>query len=237
MHYYNTTIQYYQLEDKGKEQYHGHFSKDQKYNQLPSKSIPKLSLCIIWHEEQLSHRCDFYPSLCGFYSLLVVHPVWKVLPANIHTCFTFGADADFLKNDIRVKPDLDALGSLGDEGWHCVRGILWAANYELPKTVIASREPVLNDAGVIMAVGASLHWEDGKVATFCCSFLSNLTMDITAIGTKGTLHVHDFIIPHEEKEASFYASSNSGFDDLVTFIVYFKNSMQFLHIEFGDSST
>ncbi|KAK7244393.1 hypothetical protein RIF29_39214 [Crotalaria pallida] len=137
---------------------------------------------------------------------------------EIHTCFTFGVDADFLKNDIRVKPNLDALGSL----------LVMKA---------ASREPVLNDAGVIMAVGASLHWEDGKVATFYCSFLSNLTMDITAIGTKGTLHVHDFIIPHEEKEASFYASSNSGFDDLVTFIFYFKNSMQFLHIEFGDSST
>ncbi|KAK7252084.1 hypothetical protein RIF29_35798 [Crotalaria pallida] len=151
------------------------------------------------------------------------YPLNEKTTSKIHTCFTFGADADFLKNDICVKPDLDALGSLGDEGWYCVRGILWAANYELPKTVIASREPVLNDAGVIMVVGASLHWEDGKVATFYCSFLSNLTMDITAIGTKGTPHVHDFIIPHEEKEASFYASSNSGFDDLVAFIVYFKN--------------
>ena len=136
--------------------------------------------------------------------------------AQIHTCFTFAADADFLENDIRMKPDLDALGSLGDEGWYCIRAVLWTANYELPKTVIASREPVLNQAGVIMACGASLHWEDGKVATFYCSFLSNLAMDITAIGTKGTLHVHDFIIPYEEKEASFYAASESGFDDLVT---------------------
>ncbi|CAL0333368.1 unnamed protein product [Lupinus luteus] len=135
---------------------------------------------------------------------------------SIHTCFTIGADADFLKNNIRVKPDLDALGSLGDAGWYCVRAILLAANYELPKTVLASREPVLNEAGVIMAAGASLYWEDGKVATFYCSFLSNLTMDITAIGTKGTLHVHDFIIPYQEKEASFYTSTESKFDELVT---------------------
>ncbi|WJX66254.1 hypothetical protein P8452_50826 [Trifolium repens] len=135
---------------------------------------------------------------------------------SIHTVFTFCADPDFLENDIRVKPDLDALGALGDEGWYCVRAILWAANYELPKTVLASREPILNKAGVILSCGASLYWEDGKVATFFCSFLSNLAMDITAVGTKGTLHVHDFIIPYEEKKASFYAASESSFDDLVT---------------------
>ncbi|KAL2335004.1 hypothetical protein Fmac_016217 [Flemingia macrophylla] len=41
-------------------------------------------------------------------------------------------------------------------------------------------------------------------------------MDMTAVGTKGTLHLHDFIIPYEEKEASFYAATESGFDDLVT---------------------
>lgn len=135
---------------------------------------------------------------------------------SIHTCFTFGADPDFLENDIRVKPDLDALGSLGDEGWYCVRAILWANNYELPKTALATREPVLNKAGVLLSCGASLYWQDGRVATFYCSFLSNLTMDITAVGTKGTLHVHDFIIPYEEKKASFYAASESSFDDLVT---------------------
>ncbi|XP_054787306.1 uncharacterized oxidoreductase At4g09670-like isoform X2 [Prosopis cineraria] len=135
---------------------------------------------------------------------------------KVHVLFTYGADPDFLKNDIRVKPDLDALGSLGDIGWYCIRAILWAANFELPKTVIALRDPQLNEAGVILSCGASLYWEDGKSATFHCSFLSNLTMDITAIGTKGSLHVHDFVIPYQEKEASFFAGSESGFNDLVT---------------------
>ncbi|KAM1105728.1 hypothetical protein ACFX15_002597 [Malus domestica] len=135
---------------------------------------------------------------------------------TIHTVFTFPCDPEFFKNDIRVKPDLDAHGALGDAGWYCIRAILWANNYELPKTVIALRDPVLNEAGVILSCGASLHWEDGKVATFHCSFLSSLTMDITAVGTKGTLHVDGFVIPHEEKEAAFSAASQSGFDEFVT---------------------
>ncbi|KAF8404508.1 hypothetical protein HHK36_009393 [Tetracentron sinense] len=135
---------------------------------------------------------------------------------SAHTCFSFRGDPDFLKNDIRVKPDLDSFGALGDAGWYCIRSILWAADYELPKTVTALHEPTYNEAGVILACGSSLQWEDGKVATFYCSFLANLTMDITAIGTRGSLHLHDFVIPFEETSASFSLSSESGFTELVT---------------------
>ncbi|XP_059631473.1 uncharacterized oxidoreductase At4g09670-like [Cornus florida] len=135
---------------------------------------------------------------------------------SVHSVFTFASDPDFLKNDIRVKPDLDSLGALGDVGWYAIRSILWAADFELPKSVIALREPVLNEAGVILSCGSSLYWEDGKVATFHCSFLSHLTMDVTAIGTKGTLHLNDFVIPFEENKASFSFASESGFTELVT---------------------
>ncbi|RZC56112.1 hypothetical protein C5167_014965 [Papaver somniferum] len=135
---------------------------------------------------------------------------------SVHSIFTFTAEDDFLKNDIRVKPDLDALGALGDVGWYCIRSILWAANYELPKTVTALRGPIFNDSGVILACGTSLQWEDGKVATFQASFLTNLTMDVTALGTKGTLRLHDFVIPFQETSASFTVASKSGFEELVT---------------------
>ena len=135
---------------------------------------------------------------------------------QIQSSFTMAVDPDFLEKDIRTKPDLDALGALGDTGWYCIRGILWAANYELPKTVIAIREPVISEAGVILSCGASLHWEDGKVATFHCSFLANLTMDLIATGTKGTLHVNDYVLPYQDDEASFTSGSKSGFGQLST---------------------
>ncbi|KAM7277717.1 hypothetical protein ACFE04_004851 [Oxalis oulophora] len=135
---------------------------------------------------------------------------------SVHTCFSFAADADFLENDIRVKPDLDALGALGDAGWYAVRAILFANDYELPKIVTAFHNPVFNKSGVILSCGASLNFEDGKIATFYCSFLSNLTMDVTVMGTNGTLHLHDFVIPYQEHEASFTTNSKSGFTDLVT---------------------
>ncbi|KAE8727808.1 Cytochrome P450, family 78, subfamily A, polypeptide 7 [Hibiscus syriacus] len=101
---------------------------------------------------------------------------------TVNSCLSLFTDPDFLKNDIRVKPDLNALGALR----------------------------------VILECGASLLWEDGKTATFHCSFLESLTMNITAIGTFGTLHLTDFVIPYQEHEASYIASAKPGFNDLVT---------------------
>lgn len=131
---------------------------------------------------------------------------------QIQSVFSFGVPKEFLENDIRVKPDLDALGALGDAGWYCIRAILWATNYKLPKFVTALRDAVTNEAGVILSCGASLQWEDGAVGTFHCSFLSHLTMDITVIGTKGTLHIDDFVIPKEENVGSFSTASDTGFN-------------------------
>jgi predicted dehydrogenase len=133
---------------------------------------------------------------------------------QINSVFSFRANEDFLHNDIRVKPDLDALGALGDVGWYCIRAILWAVNYELPRNVVALHDPVKNQAGVLLACGATLYWADGKVATFHCSFLTNLTMDLTVVGTNGTLHVTDFVIPYEEKSGPFSVASESNFAEL-----------------------
>ncbi|KAL8162589.1 hypothetical protein V2J09_014078 [Rumex salicifolius] len=133
---------------------------------------------------------------------------------NIQAIFSFAANDNFLENDIRVKPDLDGLGSLGDAGWYCIRASLLAANYELPKLVTALREAVTNDSGVILSCGASMLWSNGTQGTFHCSFLSHLTMEVTAIGTKGTLRVNDFVIPQQESFATFTTTSNTSFQDL-----------------------
>ncbi|KAL2232073.1 UNVERIFIED_CONTAM: putative oxidoreductase [Sesamum indicum] len=133
---------------------------------------------------------------------------------SVHSIFSYNSGADFLKTDIRVKPDLDALGALGDTGWYCIRAILWAADYQLPKTVTALRDAEFNEAGVILSCGASLQFEDGKIATFYCSFLSNLTMEISVLGANGYLRVHDFVIPFQESVGPFYVNANTKFAEL-----------------------
>ncbi|CAA3029237.1 uncharacterized oxidoreductase At4g09670-like [Olea europaea subsp. europaea] len=133
---------------------------------------------------------------------------------TVHSIFSYNSGDDFRKNDIRVKPDLDALGALGDTGWYSIRAILWAADYEMPKTVTALPDAEFNEAGVILSCAASLRWDDGKRATFYCSFLTNLTMDIGVLGSNGYLRVHDFVIPFQENVGPFYVTANTKFAEL-----------------------
>ncbi|GLJ50865.1 hypothetical protein SUGI_1083500 [Cryptomeria japonica] len=135
---------------------------------------------------------------------------------TVHSTFTFEGSGKFFEEDIRVKPDLDALGALGDVGWYCIRAILWANDYEMPQSVIAHPRPVLNKGGVITSCGATLYWQDGRVATFHCSFHSCLTMDLSIHGSKGNLNLYDFTLPYEENSASFFSSTNTKFSETHT---------------------
>ncbi|CAN1132396.1 Uncharacterized oxidoreductase At4g09670 [Linum perenne] len=135
---------------------------------------------------------------------------------TVQSCLTFAADESFLKSNIRANPNLDSLGALGDVGWYCAYSILWATDYSLPKTVSATPSAVISDAGVILACGASLQWTDGKSANFHCSFLTNFTSTVTAMGTKATLQVTDYVIPMAEEAAAFTVAVETGFDEIVT---------------------
>ncbi|KAI7990667.1 putative oxidoreductase [Camellia lanceoleosa] len=134
---------------------------------------------------------------------------YSYLIPQIHSNFSFIGGPDFLTNNIRGNPDLDSLGALGDIGWYCTRAILWAANFQLPKPAVALRQPVLSEAGVILSCGSSLYWEDGKIATFHCSFLTNLSTDLTALGTKSIYE--STTLPFLLKNvASFHVTSQFG---------------------------
>ncbi|KAF2594722.1 hypothetical protein F2Q70_00044946 [Brassica cretica] len=92
-----------------------------------------------------------------------------------------------------VKPDLDGLGALGDLGWHC---------------------PERFRSGILL-------WSISELGrrTNCNHirlFIGNLKMELTAIGTKGTLRVDDFVIPFQETEASLTTCTKAWFNKPVT---------------------
>lgn len=95
----------------------------------------------------------------------------------------------FFEENIRVLPELDALGALGDLGWYCARGILWANDYDLPKHVTAVPGTKFTKDGVISSCAASFTWEDGRVATFSCSFHTDININLVLYGSYGTLEV------------------------------------------------
>ncbi|VVA38830.1 PREDICTED: oxidoreductase [Prunus dulcis] len=131
----------------------------------------------------------------------------------IRSTSTKSVTQDFRESNIRVKPDLDALGALGDLGWYCIGAILWAKDYKLPTLVNALPDVTKNSAGVILSCTASFYWEplDETVATIHCSFLSHTSMDLAISGCNGSLHCNDYIIPYQEKSASFAFTSGATF--------------------------
>ncbi|KAL2902512.1 hypothetical protein RDABS01_027594 [Bienertia sinuspersici] len=75
----------------------------------------------------------------------------------------------------------------------------------LPTYITALPEVTLNSKGIILACIASFHWEEEpkKNATFYCSFLSHVSMDLVVHSSRGSVHVHDLAIPYRENSASF----------------------------------
>lgn len=134
----------------------------------------------------------------------------------IHSQSTFSGTPQFFESDIRTKPELDALGALGDLAWYCIGAILWAKDYQLPTTITALPDVTRNSAGAILSCTASFHWDqlDKTVATIHCSYLSHSSMDLAISGSKGTLNVKDFIIPYQEHSASFDFTLGAKFVDL-----------------------
>lgn len=122
-----------------------------------------------------------------------------------------------LQNNIRVKPDLDSLGALGDLGWYCIGAILWAKNYRLPTSVTALPNTTKNSSGVILSCTASLHYDDKPQKTFAiihCSFLSHTSMDLSVSGSSGSLHVKDLLIPFQEDSAFFEFTLGAKFVEM-----------------------
>jgi len=125
--------------------------------------------------------------------------------------FTFGAPDEFLRDNIRVNSDLEPLGCLGDLGWYNLRFALWVMNEQLPTAVSGrmlaeyagpgSPEPVPTE------FSGELFYPDGVSAGFYCSFLTEHQQWANVSGTKGYLHVRDFVLPYFGPELSFEVSN------------------------------
>jgi len=129
---------------------------------------------------------------------------------RISTQFSFMMSDDFLKENIRVRSDLEPLGCLGDLGWYNIRMILWALRYEMP-TAVTGR--LISEAGgdgspdsVPVQFSSELIFPGGVTATFYCSFETENQQWVSISGTKGQIFVDDFVLPYFGSETGFSVS-------------------------------
>jgi len=123
---------------------------------------------------------------------------------RIASQFSFYGGEDFESENIRLDPELEPMGSLGDLGWYCARFILWTMRYEMP---LAIRARMIRESGrggaVPVTLSAELVFERGVTASLFCSFETEHQQWVHLSGTKGNLHVPDFVLPFHGPELAF----------------------------------
>jgi predicted dehydrogenase len=129
--------------------------------------------------------------------------------------FSFNAPEGFRQENIRADSRLEPHGCLGDLGWYTIRFALWVMNYELPIQVSAR---LLAEAGppgrpdtVPFEVSGELLFPGGASAAFYCSFQAENQQWANVSGTRGLVHVPDFVLPFFGDELRFEVT-NSVFD-------------------------
>jgi len=131
---------------------------------------------------------------------------------RIATQFGFNGADDFFRGNIRLNSALEPHGCLGDLGWYNLRFTLWAMNYELPTRVSAR---TLAQAGrpdspgqVPIEMSGELLFRSGVSASFYCSFQTENQQWANIGGTKGFVHVPDFVLPFFGDETRFEVTSS-----------------------------
>jgi len=131
---------------------------------------------------------------------------------EVTSAFSFRANHHFLEKNIRTQADADPLGCLGDLGWYCIRGALWAFNWEAPQYACANAGFVLNNCGVPMYCSFTLIWPGlpRRRANITCSFELPLTSTLDVYGSQQSLYLRDLALPFGEFEAKFTSTREHG---------------------------
>jgi predicted dehydrogenase len=123
---------------------------------------------------------------------------------RITSQFCFLGSDEFLEQNIRVSQALEPLGCLGDLGWYNIRFALWAMKYQMPRQVSGR---LISGVGAGSAVptefSGELFFEGGTSAGSYCSFLTQHQQWANIGGTKGFVHIRDFVLPFFGSEAAF----------------------------------
>ena len=126
--------------------------------------------------------------------------------------FGFDAEEGFVAENIRADSRLEPHGCLGDLGWYTIRFALWVMKFERPTEVTARRLAEAGGPGspekVPFEMSGEMLFPGGVSASFYCSFRTANEQWATVSGTKGLVHVPDFVLPFFGDEVRFEVTNS-----------------------------
>ncbi len=118
---------------------------------------------------------------------------------RIACAFTFGQDAGFFGDNIRVHSALEPWGCLGDLGWYCIRFALWERQWQWPREVcghlLAEAGRPDSPARVPTSFSGELFFGGGVSCGFYCSFVTSTEQWVVISGERGSVRMEDFVLP------------------------------------------
>jgi predicted dehydrogenase len=112
-------------------------------------------------------------------------------PWSVDSAFQFKLDD---KTNIRMNPQLEPYGAIGDAGWYNMRA---AVEYAAPGAEIASVEAFLrrdDETGAAVSGSGVIVFDDGSTTTWNCGFESGAgIMDLRISGARGVIKLDDFL--------------------------------------------
>jgi len=121
--------------------------------------------------------------------------------------FSFRGDEAFFSGNIRSRSTLEPQGCLGDLGWYSIVFALEALGGRMPRQV---QGRILSHFGhpespspIPSEFSGELLYDGGVSAAFYSSFLTENQQWASISGSRGHLHISDFVLPYFGCESSF----------------------------------
>jgi predicted dehydrogenase len=137
-------------------------------------------------------------------------------PWSVASAFQFRLDDT---GNIRLRPDLEPYGAIGDTGWYTMRA---AAEYIAPGARIAECESYMRrhpETGACISGSGVVRFDDGSTTSWNCGFESGAGIQDLRITCKtGVIKLDDFLRSRRDDHAGAY-EYRSGWNDLEEVVV------------------
>jgi len=126
-------------------------------------------------------------------------------PERVVSSFSFNADTNFIQTNIRVNPECDPLGALGDLGWYSIRLGLVAFGWKRPRSARAHLLRSTNGVPTEMESTITFDIDDENSTSPCilrifCSFHRTFQQRFEIFtNTDKIISCDDFVLPYSER--------------------------------------
>ena len=123
-------------------------------------------------------------------------------PGSVASAFQFKLPDS---SNIRLNPDLEPYGAIGDAGWYNMRA---AVEYLADDVELVSAQAYMRrhpETGASYSAAGLLKFDDGSLSTWNCGFQSGgAIMDLRITGPDGVIKMNDFLSQRRDDNAGVY---------------------------------